>query len=258
MAASTAPVRTRGLSPLRRRAPIGPAAAAGVLALSVALLSSSPAGARHCRPKSGAVAADTSAVATPAFLAKMREVGVSTIVRYYDHEDETLPGKTLRRAERDLIAAAGFRLLVVFQHRNDRLSTFTPERGRADAGRSLDLARENAQPAGSAVHFGVDGPWGERELPLVRAYFREAAPRVRAAGYRVGIYAGGFMCRAIVAEELADLCWLANAKSWPGYAERLADRKSWHLRQTLPETCGDRQVDFNFSHARGTDFGQFR
>lgn len=214
--------------------------------------------ARHCRPKSGAVAADTSAVATPSFLARMREVGVSTVIRYYDHEDETLPGKTLRASERDLIAGAGFRLLVVFQHRNDRLSTFTPERGAADAARSLDLAQENAQPRGSAVYFGVDGPWGERERPLVRAYFREAAPRIRAAGYRIGIYGGGYMCRAMIEERLADLCWLANARSWPGYAESLADRGSWRLRQTLPETCGGRAVDFNFPSSPGTDFGQFR
>ena len=221
-------------------------------------LATTAAEARHCRPKSGAVAADTSQVSTPAFFAKMREVGISTIVRYYDHEDETLPGKTLRRPERDAIASAGFRLLVVFQHRNDRIASFTPERGTQDSERSLDLAAENAQPRGSAIYFGVDGPWAERQLPLVRAYFTEAAPRIRAAGYRVGIYGGGFMCKAIVQEGLADLCWLANARSWPGHAERLADRASWRLRQALPERCGDREVDFNFSHTRTTDFGQFR
>ena len=214
--------------------------------------------ARHCRPKSGAVAADTSAISTPEFFVKMREVGVSTIIRYYDHENETLPGKTLRRAERDAIAGAGFSLAVVFQHRNNRLTSFTPERGREDAERSLLLARENGQPKKSAIYFGVDGPWGEAELPHVRAYFEQAAPRIRAAGYRVGIYGGGFKCREIMQAQLADLCWLANAKRWPGFAERLADKKSWRLRQALPETCGDRQVDFNFSHTRTTDFGQWR
>ncbi|HMO30092.1 glycoside hydrolase domain-containing protein [Enterovirga sp.] len=228
------------------------------LALSLLLLMPGLAEARHCRPKSGAVAADTSAITTAPFLARMKEIGVSTIIRYYDHEDETLPGKTLRAPERDLIAGSGFRLLVVFQHRNDRLPTFTPERGAADAARALDLARENAQPGGSAVYFGVDGPWGERERPLVRAYFREAAPAIRAAGYRIGIYGGGYMCRAMAEEGLADLCWLANARSWPGYAERLADRRSWRLRQALPETCGGRAVDFNFPSSPGADFGQFR
>jgi hypothetical protein len=228
------------------------------LAISFAVLAPDRSEARYCRAKSGAVAADTSAVSTAAFLAKMREVGVATLIRYYDHEDETLPGKTLRRAERDAIAGAGFSLLVVFQHRNDRLSSFTPQRGAADAERSLLLAAENAQPLRSAIYFGVDGPWGDRELPLVRSYFEQAALRIRAAGFRVGVYGGGYMCRALVAEGLADMCWLANARRWPGYAERLADRKSWVLRQSLPERCGDREVDFNFSHSRGTDFGQFR
>lgn len=231
-----------------------------VAALVVACLAAPDAQARerHCRPKSGAVAADTSAVSTPAFFAKMREVGIATVIRYYDHEDETLPGKTLRRAERDAIAEAGFTLAVVFQHRNNRLSSFTPERGVQDADRSLALASENAQPAGSAIYFGVDGPWGDRELPLVRAYFREAGPRIRAGGYRVGVYGGGFVCREMMAERLVDLCWLANARGWPGYSERLADRASWRLRQALPETCGDRQVDFNFAQTRTADFGQFR
>ena len=231
---------------------------AATLAVFAAAIAVVPAEARHCRPKSGAVAADTSAISTPEFFAKMREVGIATIIRYYDHENETLPGKTLRRPERDAIAGAGFSLAVAFQHRNNRLTSFTPERGQQDAERSLLLAQENGQPKKSAIYFGVDGPWGEAELPHVRAYFEQAAPRIRAAGYRVGIYGGGFKCQQIVGAGLADLCWLSNAKRWPGFAERLADRKSWRLRQALPETCGDRQVDFNFSHTRNTDFGQWR
>lgn len=238
--------------------PSRPILLAGAGLLSACALLPSPAEARHCRPKSGAIAADTSAVSTPEFLAKMREVGIATIIRYYDHENETLPGKTLRRAERDLIAGGGFSLAVVFQHRNNKLASFTPERGAQDAERSLDLARENRQPRKSAIYFGVDGAWGEAELPVVKAYFQQAAPRIRAAGYRVGIYGGGFKCREIMGAGLADLCWLSNARRWPGYAERIADRKSWRLRQALPETCGDRQVDFNFSHTRTTDFGQFK
>jgi hypothetical protein len=60
---------------------------------------------------------DTSAPVHQSFLSQMKAIGINTIIRYYDHEDETLPGKTLRRAERDAIVMNGFKLGVVFQHR---------------------------------------------------------------------------------------------------------------------------------------------
>ena len=72
----------------------------------------------------------------------MKAIGVNTIFRYYDHEDETLPGKTLRRAERDAIVMNGLKMGVVFQHRNNQFASFTALRGRQDAGRSLILAAE--------------------------------------------------------------------------------------------------------------------
>ena len=85
------------------------------------------------------------------FLETMRSVGVKTIFRYYDHPNETLSGKTLHRAEKDLILRYGFSLGVVFQHLNDRFTSFTVERGRIDAERSLILARENGQTENSAM-----------------------------------------------------------------------------------------------------------
>ena len=39
-------------------------------------------------------AVDTSAPVTQSFLDQIKAIGISTIIRYYDHEDETLPGKT--------------------------------------------------------------------------------------------------------------------------------------------------------------------
>lgn len=94
---------------------------------------------------------------TPARQA-LQDLGVSTLIRYYDHVDETLPCKTLMPEETAALLDAGFSLLAVFQSNGDDPLTFlTPGRGAADANRAIDLALMNGQPPGSAIYFGVDG-----------------------------------------------------------------------------------------------------
>ena len=123
----------------------------------------------------------------------------------------------MRRAERNLIIKDGFKIAVVFQHNNNKFSSFTPERGKTDAERSLFLAKENLQPKGSAIYFGVDGPWSSpAQLKNIKAYFKAVNAALDGSGYRVGVYGGGVVCRELMNAKLAELCWLANANSWPG------------------------------------------
>ena len=211
----------------------------------------------YCTRNSGASAVDLSTRVNQNFLDAMKGVGVETIIRYYDHEDETIRGKTLRRAERDLIIKNGFQIAVVFQHHNDRFTSFVPERGRADAMRSLFLAKENSQPKGSAIYFGVDGPWGSpSELSNIKSYFKEANSVIAGSGYRVGVYGSGLVCKELLKEGLAELCWLANARGWPGYEEFHKTRK-WRLAQFLPQTCARTSVDFSVTNGSDPDYGQF-
>lgn len=85
-------------------------------------------------------------------------LGIDTIIRYYDHPDETIPCKTLLPEETDFLLDNGFNIAVVFQHRNDSPLTFLDgRRGVRDAERSLELAAANGQPLGSTIYFGVDG-----------------------------------------------------------------------------------------------------
>jgi hypothetical protein len=103
-------------------------------------------------------------------LEQLKLFKVSTVFRYYDHENETLPGKTLFRAESDAIISAGLKIGVVFQHHNDDPAKFlVPDAGTKDAERALKLADENSQPYNSAIYFGIDGP--EKHLdPLIKEY----------------------------------------------------------------------------------------
>jgi hypothetical protein len=182
------------------------------------------------------------------FLDQMQAIGINTIIRYYDHENETLPGKTLRKAERDLILTNGFKTAVIFQHRNNQFASFTALRGRQDAERSLALAAENSQPKGSAIYFGVDGAWKTPyELANIVSYFKEVNGRLAASGYHVGVYGSGLVCNTLLANALAELCWLAAPTA----------SKQWRLVQLSTTRCGGRSVDFNLANGIDPDYGQF-
>ena len=230
------------------------------LAVCLVLLGSTVCGfaarsAQYCVRDPQIEAVDLSAPVDQSFLDQMKANGINTIIRYYDHEDETLPGKTLRRAERDLIMLNGFKLAVVFQHHNDQIASFTALRGRQDAERSLALAHENSQLSGSAIYFGVDGPWKTAfELSSIMAYFRAVRDRLADAGYRAGVYGSGLICNTLLRNGLAELCWLGAPTTWPGFHEYYPT-KEWKLVQLPTTRCGGRSVDFNLTN--GTDYGQF-
>jgi hypothetical protein len=211
----------------------------------------------YCANDARIAAVDLAAPVDQAFLDQMRASGINTIIRYYDHLDETLPGKTLRRAERDLIMTNGFRIAVVFQHNNDHLTSFNWLRGRQDAERSLELAEENSQQKGSAIYFGVDGPWRtDYELADIVAYFREVKAKLAGTAYRVGVYGSGLVCETLLTNALADLCWLGAPKTWPSYHDYYQTKK-WSLAQLATTHCGGRSVDFNLVSSVGADYGQF-
>jgi Domain of unknown function (DUF1906) len=228
-----------------------------LLLVSCVIPATSARAADFCSNDSRIEAVDSSAPVNQSFLGRMRAIGVNTIIRYYDHEDETLPGKTLRRGERDLIVMNDFKLGVVFQHRNNKFASFTARRGRQDGERALLLAAENSQPAGSAIYFGVDGPWSAPfELANITAYFSQVNAALSGSGYRVGVYGSGLVCNAMLAGGLAELCWLAAPTSWPDFHAYYHTRR-WKLVQLPTTQCGGRSVDFNLANGIDRDYGQF-
>ncbi len=211
----------------------------------------------YCADDPRIEAVDLSAPVDQNFLNTMRGIGIKTVIRYYDHEDETLPGKTLRRDEQNLILTNGFRTAVVFQHHNNRFASFTALRGRQDAERSLALAQENLQPLGSAIYFGVDGPWqAAYELANVATYFQEVKAKLVGFGYRIGVYGSGLVCNMLLSTGLAELCWLGAPTAWPDYHAYYQTRR-WGLAQLRTSRCGGRSVDFNLANDKVADYGQF-
>jgi hypothetical protein len=228
-----------------------------ILLASLVIWASSARAADYCSRDPRVEAVDLSAPVNQSFLDQMKEIGVNTIIRYYDYEDETLPGKTLRKGERDLILMDGFKIVSIFQHHNNQLASFTALRGRQDAERSLVLAAENSQPQGSAVYFGVDGAWKTPyELANIVSYFKEVNTRLAGSGYRVGVYGSGLVCNTLLANALAELCWLAAPTTWPDYLDYYRT-KQWRLVQLSTTRCGGRSIDFNLANGIDADYGQF-
>jgi hypothetical protein len=207
------------------------------------------------------------------FLLKMKEIQVNTIIRYYDWEMETIRGKTLFPRELKRIHDNGMKIAVIFQHNNDKMATFENlERGTVDARRALQLAKLNKQPAGSAIYFGVDGvddrflgEFLKRKrsgkdrygLALIKNYFQRVNKEISTSGFDVGAYGSGLVCKELLTQRLVRYCWLANARSWPGYDE-FEKTKLWSLKQHVEtRNCGGRNVDLNVVNPEKLDFGQW-
>src|SRR5260370_17033681 len=165
--------------PTGRRLVERPAKSMCMFVASLAIWASTAHATDFCRTDPRVEAVDSSAPVTQSFLDQMKAIGISTIIRYYDHEDETLPGKTLRRRERDVIVMNGLKMGVVFQHRNNKFASFTALPRRHAADRRLMLAAENSQPRGRAIYFVVGGardtPY---ELANAHADFQATAARL--------------------------------------------------------------------------------
>jgi hypothetical protein len=103
----------------------------------------------------------------------------------------------------------------------------------------------------------VDGPWNTSyELANITAYFQEVNARLAGSGYRVGVYGSGLVCDALLANGLAELCWLAAPTTWPDFSAYY-QTKRWKLVQLPTTQCGGRSVDFNLANGLAAEYGQF-
>src|SRR6202043_4203136 len=127
--------------PAERRLAERPARSVWRFIASFAIWASAAHATDFCITEPRVEAVDSSAPVTQSFLDRMKAIGISTIIRYYDHEDETLPGKTLRRGERDAIVLNGFKMGVVFPDKQKKFGVFTPFARGQDGQRRVNLAR---------------------------------------------------------------------------------------------------------------------
>lgn len=198
-----------------------------------------------------------------AFLNLMRQHKVETIMRYYDWVAESIKGKTPKADELARIFDNGFSFAAVFQHFNSSESTFrNKERPAIDAARIEELAKLWKQPKGSAVYVGYDGDF---PFALVKGYATEMASRIRAMGFRVGMYGSGENCKQLTDAGLIDrsrssskkpLCMIAaSSYGWRGTTAILKSGE-YALAQYVNKKCGGKSLDW--SSVNVTEFGQWR
>lgn len=191
-------------------------------------------------------AVDLSQYCTQRFLDAMKYLGVKTIVRYFDWPGSpTLPQKIPTAAELALIKKNGFKFLGIFQHSNNRIASFTPERGLKDAGVALELAKKWGQPQGAAIYFGIDfDPSAAEVNGPVTEYAKNFSRLVRGAGFRVGAYGSGLSLRTLLDAKIIDLAWLSMST---GFRES-KDFKRWNMKQVKDRTCGGINCDFDYTN----------
>jgi hypothetical protein len=66
----------------------------------------------------------------------------------------------------------------------------------------------------------------------------------------------GLVCNTLLANGLAELCWLAAPTSWPDFSAWY-QTKRWKLVQLPTTQCGGRSVDFNLADGGAAEYGQF-
>jgi uncharacterized protein (TIGR02594 family) len=197
------------------------------------------------------------------FAAELRQAGVRTVIRYYNHRNSSmLPTKRLEKSEAEALADAGLSLAVVFQQRGGRdgnIGDLSQANGAADARRALELADDLGQPEGSAIYFAVDHDYFRRsELEQIRPYFEAVQAQIEGR-YRIGCYGSGTVGAFMQRAGLVDLIWLAGALGWSG-TRAMLEAGGWtmfqkELHRNWPG--GGFQYDGNLGNPAFPDIGEF-
>lgn len=201
---------------------------------------------------------------TTSALPQLSAAGVTAVVRYYNHSNSTtLPQKCLSAAEAQAIDAAGMRLAVTFQQRQNSVADFTQQAGQQAGAKAFDYASNTiGQPLNSTIYFSVDCDlFRASELAAVDSFFQGVSAAFAAAAgggpcYAVGVYGSGTVLDHLRNNGLAAFFWLAQSHGWSGY-QAFKNSGHWHLLQGPPTLIAGLDVDTNDDNPAQPDFGGF-
>jgi hypothetical protein len=192
-----------------------------------------------------------------AHLSALKAAGVRTIIGYLT--TSTSSAKLVKPSEARAIAAAGIRLGLVFEvwggvnnfEHNDINATTGGQHGAFAKAYAPTLGA----PQGAIIWFAIDTDVTASQIEsLVAPYFR-AAKAALGGVYRIGAYACGAVCQALLDQGIIDAAWLAGAMGWNG-SHAFAATSRWALCQGLPEQLAGVDADPDKVQA-GADFGDF-
>jgi len=181
--------------------------------------------------------------------------GMQFVARYYSRIG---PSKILTPVEASALSAAGLKLVVVYQDRQNDAKFFSGALGTSSAQKALELAAQAGQPEGSAIYFAVDfDPDSATVQGPIAEYFYAVNQVFGAAetSYSIGVYGSSLTCSLIRDASLAQYAWLCGST---GYRETALFRPRAHLIQSAPERkiCGGK-LSIDDDIAQTEDYGAF-
>jgi hypothetical protein len=197
-------------------------------------------------------------------LSQLAAAGVDTVVRYYNYSNSTtLPQKCLTAAEAKAIAAAGMKIAVTFQQKQNAVGDFSLAAGTAAGVQAFGYASATiGQPLSSTIYFSVDCDlYKSSEIAAVDAFFSGVRDAFTAASnggpcYAVGVYGSGTVLDHLRGKGLATFFWLAQSHGWSGYTA-FKNSGQWHLLQGAATKVAGLDVDTNDGNPANPDFGAF-
>jgi hypothetical protein len=171
-------------------------------------------------------------------------------------EDLILYTKNVTPQQARAVAAAGLKMVLVFEAYGDQHHEFNAALGREHAAKAIAVARSVGAPPGAAIYFAVDtDPEGQFFAPMLAYFAAIKAYFVANSKYRDGVYGPGKVDAAVADAGSVELEWLANAKGWSGYQAFFASKR-WAILQHLPTRIAGQEVDPDEA-LEGADIGAF-
>jgi hypothetical protein len=127
---------------------------------------------------------DTAARITATQAAKLRENGVSFVVRYIGPESW---GKTITASEAQILRGAGIAVMLCFESSANRMNGGA-RAGAEDAVTAWKSATRLGVPGDAVIYFACDYDAPQSDFASIEAYLRAAAQNIEQ--YRVGLYGG--------------------------------------------------------------------
>jgi len=144
-------------------------------------------------------------------------------------------------AEVSTLRSAGLKVVPVYQNSHNSYDKFSANIARTNASEAINQAKSLGQPSGT-IYFAVDYDASASEIDgNITAHFRVLKEMLYQAGYGVGVYGSGLVCRKLKENLNVSRTWLSMSSGW----RESQTYDEWDIKQTKGKTIGSIQVDEN-------------
>lgn len=164
--------------------------------------------------------------------------GYRFVIRYYTNPANL---KRVTIAEVSTLRSAGLQVVPVYQNSHNSYDKFSADIARVNASEAINQARSLGQPSGT-IYFAVDYDASASEIDAnITAHFRVLKDMLYQAGYGVGVYGSGLVCRKLKENLNVSRTWLSMSSGW----RESQTYNDWDIKQTSKKTIGGICVDEN-------------